>query len=99
MKLDISTLMMIFFLLALSVSIWKIYAFLPNKQLEDDDRTPEAQKELERIMSKVLKQRIDTISNKELYVAIKEDESFDDKRFWRFNQNRLNIMRGNLKKV
>jgi hypothetical protein len=33
MNLSISNLMIIFFIISLVVSIWKIYAFLPNKEL------------------------------------------------------------------
>ena len=93
MQLDISTIMMIFFILALSASIWKIYVFLPNKPLEDDDRTQEADDELHKIMLKVLNKNASDISTTELFLAMKEDEDFDAKRFWRFNQNRLNLLR------
>jgi hypothetical protein len=38
MEVDIKTLMLLFFILFLTLSIWKIWAFLPNKQLKDDDK-------------------------------------------------------------
>ena len=90
MELDTSTLMMIFFVIFLVLSIWKIYAFLPNKQLEDDDKTKEAQSELIRLMLKVIKDKKGKVDNKELFFAIIEDNEFDSKLFWRFNHNRLN---------
>ncbi|MEA3330997.1 MAG: hypothetical protein U9Q29_04805 [Campylobacterota bacterium] len=90
MNFDISTLMMIFFILALVVSIWKVYAFLPTKQLADDDTTQESQDELIRITLKVIKSSDGTLSIDELFVKIEEDEDFDNERYWRFNKNRLN---------
>ncbi len=99
MELDISTLMMILFILLLVASIWKIWAFIPNKALDDDDRTQEAQEDLHRIMRKILKENKNDITNTELFVAMREDESFDTKRFWRFNQNRLNLLRSAYKRT
>ncbi len=90
MELDKSTWMLIFFIILLVISIWKIYAFLPNKQLEDDDTTQEAQDELTDLAIKVIKQNNPNIDAKELYIKIIEDEDFDNQRFWRFNHNRLN---------
>ena len=55
MELDTSTLMMIFFIIFLVISIWKIYAFLPNKQLEDDDTTEESKIDLTNVMLKTIK--------------------------------------------
>ncbi|DAB27646.1 MAG: hypothetical protein A2513_01935 [Sulfurimonas sp. RIFOXYD12_FULL_33_39] len=85
-----STLMMIFFILLLVVSIWKIYAFLPNRQLQDDDTTREATEQLENLMIKIIKQNATALDNKELFSLMLEDNDFDKKKFWRFNQNRLN---------
>lgn len=90
MKADISTWMMIFFILFLVISIYKVYAFLPNKPLEDDDTTKEAQEELQRIMIKVIKQNGADLDVKKLFELMKDNEEFDKKRFWRFNENRLN---------
>ena len=36
-ELETSTLMMIVFIVALIISVWKIYVFLLNEQLPDDD--------------------------------------------------------------
>jgi len=90
MNLDTSTWMMIFFILALVVSIWKIYAFLPNKELADDDTTQASQKELQDLMLKVIKSSDAKISVYDLYKNIRNDVNFDEKHFWRFNQNKLN---------
>ena len=90
MKLDTSTLMMIFFVLFFVISMYKIYAFLPNKQLADDDTTKESQKELTKLMLHVIKSNNKNLSVKELFLKIKSDDSFNKEHYWRFNQNRLN---------
>lgn len=90
MDFSISTLMMIFFIIALVISIWKIYHFLPNKPLDDDDTTDEAQKELIRIMLKIIKENDGNLSVDELFVKMESDSEFDNQRYWRFNLNRLN---------
>lgn len=90
MEFDLSTWMMIFFVILLTISIYKIYAFLPNKALEDDDTTKESQEELEVIILKIIKSNDSTLTRTELFKLIKEDEAFDKEHFWRFNQNRLN---------
>jgi len=90
MHLEISTIMMIFFILFLIMSIWKIYAFLPNKQLEDDDSTPQAQKAITDLLLCIIDENKGDLDNKELFIKMKEDKRFDKKRFWRFNQNKLN---------
>ena len=85
-----STMMMIFFVLLLIVSIWKIYAFLPNEQLLDDDTTKEAQDAIKALMIKVIKENSADIDSKKLFELIINDAEFDKERFWRFNQNKLN---------
>ncbi len=90
MEFDTSTLMMIFFVIFLIISIWKIYAFLPNKQLVDDDTTKESQEELLKIILKVIKENEGNLTSTQLFEKVKNDENFDAKHFWRFNQNRLN---------
>lgn len=89
MELDTSTIMLGFFIILLVLSIWKIWAFLPNKQLEDDDTTQEAQQKLETLMLKVLYENKGKLSEKELFEAMKTDSNFDKKLFWRFNLNKL----------
>ncbi|QFR49831.1 hypothetical protein FJR48_08870 [Sulfurimonas lithotrophica] len=90
MEFDISTLMMIFFIIFMIISMWKIYAFLPNKQLEDDDTTPEATKDLMHLMLRVIKENNGELTNAELFEKMQENEEFDSQKFWRFNLNRLN---------
>jgi len=89
MELDTSTLMMLFFVLFLVMSIWKIWAFLPNKQLEDDDRTEESESLLTSIMLDIIHKHQGKITEKELHEKMAEHEDFDKKLFWRFNLNRL----------
>nr|WP_275755458.1 hypothetical protein [Sulfurimonas sp. SAG-AH-194-C21] len=81
--------MLLFFLLFLTLSIWKIWAFLPNEQLVDDDRTEGSQEELISLMLKVIKDKKGNIQEDELLYAMKKDKDFNAKLFWRFNQNRL----------
>ena len=90
MDFSTSTLMMIFFIIFLILSIWKIYAFLPNKQLQDDDTTDNVQAELIRLTLKVIKVNNGKLTNEQLFFKIQEDEEFDNEVFWRFNHNKLN---------
>lgn len=90
MEFDISSLMLIFFIILLAISIWKIYAFLPNKELADDDTTEESKQDLTKIMLNTIKNSDGTLSVDELFVKIEESEDFDSQRYWRFNKNRLN---------
>jgi len=86
--MEISTIMMIIFIIALIISMWKIYVFLPNKVLADDDTNKKAVAELEDIMLTCITKS--SMSNQELFMAMKEHKDFDEKHYWRFNQNRLN---------
>jgi membrane protein implicated in regulation of membrane protease activity len=95
MKLDTSTWMMLFFIFFLIISIWKIWAFLPNKQLADDDKTEESTAELKRLLMKIIKEKKGKITLEELFHAISTDEEFDSKLFWRFNLNRLKQLLNN----
>lgn len=90
MELDKSTWMFISFVVLLVISIWKIYPFLPNRQLEDDDTTQESLDELTYLMLKIIKNHNGNIDSKNLYIKMIEDAEFDNQRFWRFNHNRLN---------
>jgi len=94
MELDIQTLMMVFFIIFLIISIWKIYAFLPNEQLKDDDTTKESQDELIDLMLNIILQNSGKISVAELYEQMSNHDNFDKKHYWRFNQNRLNHLLG-----
>lgn len=85
--MEISTIMMIAFIVVLALMSWKLYAFLPNKPLRDDDTTPESVAELERIMLECITRS--SISEKELFEAMKAHKDFDQEHYWRFNENRL----------
>jgi len=89
MDINLSTWMMIFFLLSLTIAIWKIYVFLPNKTLRDDDTTQEAIQKLSNIMLTCVQQSEKKLSEEELFQAMLSHKDFDEKKFWRFNQNRL----------
>jgi len=90
MEISLSTWMMVAFVAFMIAGIWKIYAFLPTKELEDDDRKEEAEHELLVLMLKVIREHEGELSPKELFFSIQEDETFNSKLFWRFNHNRLN---------
>lgn len=89
MELDTSTWMMIFFVISLVASIWKIYAFLPNKALEDDDTTDEATINLTNLMLNSIKRKNGNLDIDELYISMQEDEDFNSEKYWRFNRNKL----------
>ncbi|WP_345980850.1 hypothetical protein [Sulfurimonas sp. HSL3-2] len=90
MKEHIPSLMMAGFILFLVLSLWKVYKFLPNKQLEDDDNTIESIEQLTCIMLAVIKNYDTPPTHNELFIAITEHNDFDKEHFWRFNQNKLN---------
>ena len=90
MEFDTPTLMMLFFIIFLVLSIWKIYAFLPNKELPDDDTTEESKKDLTKIVLNTISNSNGKLSIDELFVKVEENEEFDAQRYWRFNKNRLN---------
>jgi len=81
--------MLVFFILFLVMSIWKIWAFLPNKQLADDDKTEDSENELKSLMMKIIKENKGEIDEKELFLQMSKDENFNSELFWRFNLNRL----------
>jgi hypothetical protein len=91
--MDIETGMMVAFIIALGFSAWKMYAFMPNKPLEDDDRTDASEAELHSIMvATILKHHTqdNELTPQELYNHMKNHEDFNQEKFWRFNANRLN---------
>ena len=90
MDISVSTWMMVAFVIFMIVGIWKIYAFLPTKELVDDDRKEEAAHEIRALMLKVITKHQGKLSSKELFFAMQADEDFNSKLFWRFNHNRLN---------
>ena len=90
MQISLSTWMMTAFIIFLILGVWEIYAFLPTKQLADDDKTQEAQIELMRLILKVIEEKRGDLTTKELFFLVQEDKEFDGALFWRFNHNRLN---------
>jgi len=90
MKLDTSTWMMIAFVGGVILSGFKLYQFMPTKQLEDDDTTKESQEKLVEVMEEAIRESHCDITVEELHQKMVEHEKFDKERFWRFNPNKLN---------
>ena len=85
--------MMAAFVAALGLSLWKLYAFLPNKPLPDDDMTEEALEKLTALMVKCLVEHYESgerVDLHTLYKSMIRHETFDGEHFWRFNPNKLN---------
>lgn len=78
--------MMAAFIGGLALSLYKVYLFLPQKPLADDDTTPESVALLERIM---VESNQAEMSEEALYEQMLTHPEFDPKHFWRFNENRL----------
>ena len=89
MEISTSTWMMIAFVAGTALSIWKMYPFLVNRTLEDDDTGEDAHNNLVDHMHKVLAELEDTPSEKELHEHMINHKDFDKERFWRFNLNKL----------
>ncbi|MGB5964689.1 MAG: hypothetical protein WBF77_04905 [Sulfurimonadaceae bacterium] len=79
--------MMVAFVLTLSFSGWKLYAFMPNKPLEDDDTTATSVDELKTIMYEVI--HAGELEEETIFTKMKDHPKFDHEHFWRFNHNRL----------
>ena len=87
---DTQTIMSVFFILLLAISLYKIRQFLPQEQLADDDTTEESQNDLEYLMIRVIQKNYGNLDNISLFEKMIEDEDFENERFWRFNHNKLN---------
>ncbi len=79
--------MMVAFILALGFSGWKLYAFMPNKPLEDDDTTTTSIDELKSIMYEVI--HAGELEEESIVTKMKEHPNFNHEHYWRFNHNRL----------
>jgi len=90
MDISLSTWMMIAFVAGMVLSIWKMYPFLVNRTLEDDDTGEDAHNYLVELMHKVLKEEESPPDAKSLHEKMTAHEDFDSERFWRFNLNKLN---------
>ncbi len=88
--MTLETGMMVAFAIAVIFSIWKVYAFLPNKPLHDDDRTDEVDALLHSIMIATIVKHGSDLTVNTLFEKMKEHHEFDPERLWRFNVNRLN---------
>jgi len=84
----IQWLMMSVFIVALIISIGKIYVFLPNKPLPNDERDPQSVQKLQKIMLEC-NQKNPEMDVETLFQQMTQHNDFDPKYFWRFNLNRL----------
>jgi hypothetical protein len=76
------------FIVALGLTLLKLYVFFPNKPLADDDTTPQAIEKLQHIMLEC--DRLNPHLDQEtLFQKMIEHPDFDAAFFWRFNLNRL----------
>jgi hypothetical protein len=89
MKENLPSIMMGAFLLALILSVWKLYKFLPNKRLPDDDTTEQSLQQLTILMLEVIQSHVTAPTHRELFKAIQTHNKFDTQHFWRFNENKL----------
>ena len=90
MEISTSTWMMIAFIAGMVLSIWKMYPFLVNRTLEDDDTGEDAHNTLVELMHKVLEDEDKAPNAKELHEKMTSHADFDKEKFWRFNLNKLN---------
>lgn len=91
--MSIETIMMITFVAALVLSMWKLYKFMPTKPLPDDDSDEASKEALTRLMLSVIEKEhtADTpLDEQALFEKIVAHEAFDKAHYWRFNQNKLN---------
>ena len=84
----IELIMMLAFAGGLVLTLYKVYLFLPQKPLADDDTTPESVETLERIMVECNSSH-PNLDEESLFQLMCEHREFDHKHFWRFNENRL----------
>jgi hypothetical protein len=84
----IQWLMLIGFTVALGLSLWKVYLFLPSKPLPNDERDPQSVQKLQHIMLECNQINPD-MDEEALFQKMTEHKDFDSKYYWRFNPNRL----------
>lgn len=84
----IELIMMLAFAGGLVLTLYKVYLFLPQKPLADDDTTPESVELLERIMVECNNAH-SHLDEESLFQMMTQHHDFDSKHFWRFNENRL----------
>lgn len=84
----VELIMMLAFASGLVLMLYKVYLFLPQKPLADDDTTPESIETLERIMVECNNAN-KHLDEESLFQMMTKHHDFDPKHFWRFNENRL----------
>ena len=84
----VELIMMLAFAAGLVLTLYKVYLFLPQKPLADDDTTPESVALLERIMVECNNAH-EHLDEESLFQFMTKHHAFDPKHFWRFNENRL----------
>lgn len=84
----VELIMMLAFASGLVLMLYKVYLFLPQKPLADDDTTPESIETLERIMVECNTAH-EHLDEESLFQMMSAHHDFDSKHFWRFNENRL----------
>lgn len=85
--------MMGMFAVAVAISVWKVYVFLPAKPLDDDDTTEAALEKLTELMLRCIVERYEhheELTTSLLFDYMVNDPEFDSSHFWRFNPNKLN---------
>ena len=76
------------FIVALGLSLWKVYLFLPSKPLPNDERDLQSVEKLQRIMVECNQINPD-MDEETLFQNMIQHKDFDPKHYWRFNLNRL----------
>lgn len=85
---SVEWIMLISFVGALGLSVWKVYLFFPKTRLADDDTTSESVELLERIMRECDRNE-PGLDDETLFQRMRAHPEFDSAHFWRFNENRL----------
>ncbi len=87
-KENLETVMMVAFVLATALSIYKVYVMF-EKQADDGIDIKTLEEEIIAIIEKIF-QRGDNPAKKELLEQIRSDADFDASRYANLNENRLN---------
>ena len=88
LKEHLESIMMISFVLATALGMYKVYVMF-EKQANEGIDIQTLEDEIIAIIEDIFK-RGEIPSRKELYEKIKQDANFDDERYSNFNENRLN---------
>ena len=89
--MELETKMMLAFLAALILALWKMKSFIPTKPLADDDSDQASNQELQSIMiDTIASSYYEGMSSRDLLELMKSDKRFDKEHYWRVNENRVN---------